>query len=159
MSYPHAAHGRSLGEIARVLEKVELGHLADRLDEEGPWDQILSGGEKQRLAFARILLHRPDIIVLDEATAALDSAGQDRLMELLLQELKEATVVSIGHRPELARFHHRKIVLKRGRKGARLDATHLPPSISTASQICRLNRVRGRVTVTVGDDRIDRSLT
>ena len=72
-------------EIAKVLKKVGLGHLAERLDEEGPWDQTLSGGEKQRLAFARIFLHRPDIIVLDEATAALDSPNQDQLMELLSQ--------------------------------------------------------------------------
>ena len=71
-NYPDAAHSRSAEEIAKALKKVGLGHLVEHLDEEGPWDQILSGGEKQRLAFARIFLHRPDIIVLDEATAALD---------------------------------------------------------------------------------------
>jgi putative ATP-binding cassette transporter len=102
------------------LEKVELGHLTERLDEEAPWDQILSGGEKQRLAFARLLLHRPNIIVLDEATAALDTPSQDRLMTLLSQECRDATIVSIGHRPELARFHHRKIVLGHGPRGAKL---------------------------------------
>jgi putative ATP-binding cassette transporter len=118
VTYPDAAQSRGVEEIAKVLEKVELGHLTERLDEDGPWDQILSGGEKQRLAFARILLQRPDIIVLDEATAALDSPSQDRVMELLLQELREATVVSIGHRAELAAFHHRKIVLLRSQGGA-----------------------------------------
>jgi vitamin B12/bleomycin/antimicrobial peptide transport system ATP-binding/permease protein len=120
VNYPDAAHSRSAGETAEVLEKVELGHLADRLDEEGPWDQILSGGEKQRLAFARLFLHRPDIIVLDEATAALDSRSQDRLMGLLSREFTDATVISIGHRPELAAFHQRKIVLERSRMGAKL---------------------------------------
>src|SRR5262249_15030967 len=64
VTYPDAAQSRSKAESAKVLEKVELGHLAAHLDEEGPWDQILSGGEKQRLAFARLFLHRPDIIVL-----------------------------------------------------------------------------------------------
>jgi putative ATP-binding cassette transporter len=120
VNYPDAAHSRSMAETAKVLEKVELGHLAGRLDEEGPWDLILSGGEKQRLAFARLFLHRPDIIVLDEATAALDSRSQDRMMRLLSREFTDATVVSIGHRAELAAFHQRKIVLERRRTGAKL---------------------------------------
>jgi putative ATP-binding cassette transporter len=119
-TYPEEAESRSVEQVAKVLEKVELGYLVERLDEDGPWDQTLSGGEKQRLAFARVLLHRPDIIVLDEATAALDTPSQDRVMRMLWQELKDATVVSIGHRPELADFHHRKIILRRGRCGARL---------------------------------------
>jgi vitamin B12/bleomycin/antimicrobial peptide transport system ATP-binding/permease protein len=120
VTYPDAAQSRSAEEIANVLDKVELGHLAERLEEDRPWDQILSGGEKQRLAFARILLHRPDIIVLDEATAALDSPSQNRVMELLSQELKDATVISIGHRAELAEFHDRQIILWCGRGGASL---------------------------------------
>jgi putative ATP-binding cassette transporter len=104
------------------LKTVGLGDLAGRLDEEGAWDRILSGGEKQRLAFARLLLQRPDIIVLDEVTAAVDSPSQRRLMELLSHELKEATVVSIGHRPELTAFHERKLVLKHGRRGTKLES-------------------------------------
>jgi vitamin B12/bleomycin/antimicrobial peptide transport system ATP-binding/permease protein len=120
VTYPEAAESRSVEQVAKALEKVELGYLVDRLDEDGTWDQTLSGGEKQRLAFARVLLHRPDIIVLDEATAALDTPSQDRVMTMLWQELKHATVVTIGHRPELAHFHHRKIILRRGDGGARL---------------------------------------
>jgi vitamin B12/bleomycin/antimicrobial peptide transport system ATP-binding/permease protein len=72
------------------------------------------------LAFARIFLHRPDIIVLDEGTAALDSQSEDQLMKLLSQELQEATVISIGHRSELEAFHCRKMVLQRGHGGAKL---------------------------------------
>jgi vitamin B12/bleomycin/antimicrobial peptide transport system ATP-binding/permease protein len=120
VSYPDGPDRRNTGELEAALQAVELGHLAHRLDDEAPWEQILSGGEKQRLAFARVLLHRPDIIVLDEATAALDSPSQHRLMTLLARELAHATVVSIGHRPELADFHHRKLVLERGRAGATL---------------------------------------
>src|SRR5262249_24730365 len=134
VTYPGAAESRSVEQIARVLEKVELGHLVERLDEDRPWDQTLSGGEKQRLAFARILLHRPDIIVLDEATAALDSASQDRVMEVLSQELKDATVVSIGHRAELADFHHRKIILLRGHGGARLVSDGTPSAGGAAPE-------------------------
>ena len=101
------------------MKQVGLGHLVDRLDEEAPWDQTLSGGEKQRLAFARILLHRPDIIVLDEATSALDPESQDKLMDLLTKELNATTIVSVGHRPELEAFHSRKITLERRRGGAK----------------------------------------
>jgi vitamin B12/bleomycin/antimicrobial peptide transport system ATP-binding/permease protein len=72
-----------------------------------------SGGEKQKLVFARILLHRPNIVVLDEATPALDPASQDHLMELLTKELSETTIVSIAHRPELKVFHDCKITLER----------------------------------------------
>jgi vitamin B12/bleomycin/antimicrobial peptide transport system ATP-binding/permease protein len=130
-NYPEAADSRTVEEVAKVLKKVGLGHLIEHLDEERPWDQILSGGEKQRLAFARIFLHRPDIIVLDEATAALDSQSEDRLMELLSQEFKHATVVSVGHRPELEALHGRKIVLQRGRRGAKLvsDVYRIPKPV------------------------------
>jgi putative ATP-binding cassette transporter len=128
VTYPDAVDSWTAAEIANALEKVELGHLADRLDEDAPWDQTLSGGEKQRLGFARLFLLRPDIVVLDEATAALDPASQDRLMALLSEELAHATVLSIGHRPELARFHQRKIVLARGRNGAKLFGEVVRPS-------------------------------
>jgi putative ATP-binding cassette transporter len=102
------------------LGKVGLEHLLDRLDEEAPWEQTLSGGEKQRLTIARVLLHKPDIIVLDEATSALDPKSQDRLMQILSEEMKGLTIISVGHRPELERFHSRKLVLERRRGGAKL---------------------------------------
>ena len=118
--YPDAADSRSVEEIAKAFERVGLEHLVERIDEEGPWDQTLSGGEKQRLAFARIFLHNPDIIVLDEATAALDPKSQDKLMELLSSRPEQTTLISVGHRPELEAFHSRKIVLERRRGGAKL---------------------------------------
>jgi energy-coupling factor transporter ATP-binding protein EcfA2 len=127
----HHAAWRRGGRVAKVLEKVGLGHLVEHLDEEWPWDQTLSGGEKQRLAFARHFLHRPDIIVLDEATAALDLPSQVQLMQLLAKEFDGATVVSVGHRPELEAFHSRKIMLQRGRDGAKLvsDRCLIPKSV------------------------------
>jgi putative ATP-binding cassette transporter len=118
-TYPDAPESRSIEDIAEAFSRVGLDHLVQRLTEEAPWDQTLSGGEKQRLAFSRILLHKPNIVVLDEATAALDPKSQDKLMELLL-ELPHLTLVSVAHRPELEVFHTRKIVLKRRPDGAKL---------------------------------------
>jgi vitamin B12/bleomycin/antimicrobial peptide transport system ATP-binding/permease protein len=136
VNYPDPAFSRSEEQIAKVLKTVGLGHLAGRLDEEGPWHRTLSGGEKQRLAFARIFLQSPDIIVLDEVTSAVDSPSQDRLMELLSQELKEATVLSIGHRSELTAFHERKLVLKHGRSGTKL----VSDTATTTEPISLMNR-------------------
>jgi putative ATP-binding cassette transporter len=118
-TYPDPAESRSIEEVAQAFRRVGLEHLIDRLDEEAPWDQTLSGGEKQRLAFARIFLHKPDIIVLDEATAALDPNSQDELMAHLSERPEQTTLVSVGHRPELEAFHNRKILLERRRGGAK----------------------------------------
>jgi putative ATP-binding cassette transporter len=119
-TYPDPAESRSVEDVAQAFRRVGLEHLVDRLDDEAPWDQTLSGGEKQRLAFARIFLHKPDIIVLDEATAALDPNSQDELMAHLSERPEETTLVSVGHRPELEAFHSRKITLERRRGGAKL---------------------------------------
>jgi putative ATP-binding cassette transporter len=119
-AYPAGAEDWTLEEIGTALDKVGLGHLKEQLEEEAPWDQTLSGGEKQRLAFARLFLHNPDIIVLDEATSALDAKSQDKMMELLNKELPNATIVSVAHRVELEAFHTRKIVLERRKGGAKL---------------------------------------
>jgi putative ATP-binding cassette transporter len=120
VAYPGAAEDWTVEQIGEALRKVGLDHLTDKVEDEAPWDQTLSGGEKQRLAFARLLLHTPDIIVLDEATSALDEKSQDRMMELVTKELPNATIVSVAHRVELEAFHSRKIVLERRKGGARL---------------------------------------
>jgi putative ATP-binding cassette transporter len=120
IAYPGAAEDWTLEEIADALHKVGLDHLREKVEEEAPWDQTLSGGEKQRLAFARVLLHNPDIVVLDEATSALDEKSQDKMMEIVIRELPKATIVSVAHRVELEAFHSRKIVLERRKGGAKL---------------------------------------
>lgn len=119
-SYPAAAEDWSVEQISEVLDKAGLGHLKEKIEEDGPWDQTLSGGEKQRLAFARLFLHRPDIIVLDEATSALDETSQDKMMRLLTEELPNATIISVAHRAELEAYHSRKIILERRKGGAKL---------------------------------------
>ncbi len=120
VAYPGAAEDWEPPQIKDILDKVGLAHLKDKLEEDAPWDQTLSGGEKQRLTIARVLLHRPDIIVLDEATSALDPKSQDELMKLLSEAMEGLTIISVGHRPELEQFHSRKIVLERRSGGAKM---------------------------------------
>jgi putative ATP-binding cassette transporter len=120
VAYPRAADGWTLDEIKASLHTVGLDYLTDKLEDDAPWDHTLSGGEKQRLAFARLLLHKPDIIVLDEATSALDEKSQDKIMEMLIHELPTVTILSVGHRAELEAFHSRKITLERREGGAKL---------------------------------------
>ncbi|MBR0800929.1 ABC transporter ATP-binding protein/permease [Bradyrhizobium jicamae] len=120
VAYPGSADSWDDNEIAAALQKVGLDHLKEKVEEEAPWDQTLSGGEKQRLAFARLLLHNPDIVVLDEATSALDEKSQDKMMEILMKELPKATIVSVAHRVELEAYHSRKITLERRKGGAKL---------------------------------------
>ena len=120
VTYPLSPEEVDDAVVRATVEDVGLGHFLDRLDEDANWEHVLSGGEKQRLAFARALLQRPDTIVMDEATAALDPLSQEHLMRLLLERLPEATVISVGHRAELEAFHTRKLVLEYHADGARL---------------------------------------
>jgi vitamin B12/bleomycin/antimicrobial peptide transport system ATP-binding/permease protein len=120
IAYPGAEHDWRDEQVCEALHKVGLDHLKEKVGEEGPWDQTLSGGEKQRLAFARLILHNPDIVVLDEATSALDEKSQDKMMQMVTEELPKATIVSVAHRAELEAFHSRKIVLERRKGGAKL---------------------------------------
>ena len=146
-AYPAAAEDWTVEEVTAALKQAGLGHLAERVEEEAPWDQTLSGGEKQRLAITRLLLHKPDIVVLDEATSALDPASQDLLMQLVSDELPNATIVSVGHRPELEAFHSRKIVLERRKGGARLvhdiELTPTPRRGRLLRRLFRRQRRRG----------------
>jgi len=120
VSYPRPADSWTPDEIDKALEKVGLEQLKEKIEDDAPWDHTLSGGEKQRLAFARLLLHKPNIIVLDEATSALDEKTQDIIMGMLIEELPDATVLSVAHRVELEAFHTRKITLEKREGGARL---------------------------------------
>jgi putative ATP-binding cassette transporter len=113
-------------EIAAILDECGLAEWADRLDAVERWDQILSSGERQRLALARLFLQKPAIAVLDEATSALDEASQATLMTLLRTELPATTVISVGQRPEAGAFHDRRFRLLRGEGGARLVAEDQP---------------------------------
>lgn len=120
MLYPKEPNGVTDDDLREALHDVGLDHLRGRLDDEERWDHILSGGEQQRVAFARTLIHKPDWIFMDEATSALDEAGQENVMNLLLEKLPDTAVVSIGHRPGLELFHTRELELEPGKEGAEL---------------------------------------
>ncbi len=113
LCYPDTADHYTDAELKRVLTDCDLPQLATRLDEVQHWAQQLSGGEQQRIAFARALLQKPDWLFMDEGTASLDEASEARLYALLRTQLPHTTVVSIGHRPALMQFHDHRIELRR----------------------------------------------
>ncbi len=109
--YPAEPGTFSNATIAETLAAVGLPELAPRLDEEAHWNRMLSVGEQQRLAIARALLHAPDFLFLDEATASLDEPAEAGLYQLLRTRLKDTTIVSIGHRSTLNAFHDKQLTL------------------------------------------------
>jgi putative ATP-binding cassette transporter len=113
LAYPGTPSSFSDKAAAAVLEKCRLAPLAARLRDDAPWEKILSPGEKQRLGFARALLHRPAFLFLDEATSALDAECEHALMTLLRDELPRTAVISVAHRDSLAQFHDHTLNLSR----------------------------------------------
>ena len=111
LSYPLSAAGAE-ERLRDALEKVGLSPLASRLDAIDDWSRILSLGEQQRLAFARVLLVRPSFVFLDEATSALDEPREEELYALLRRELPEMGIVSVGHRSTLRAAHDEELHLK-----------------------------------------------
>ena len=111
--YPAEPNTCSSELVGNALASVGLPQLVSRLEEEAHWNRMLSLGEQQRLGLARALLHAPQYLFLDEATASLDEASEAALYRLLADKLPATTVVSIGHRSTLAAFHQRNVVLVR----------------------------------------------
>ena len=109
--YPAAPGAFQAAQIRDAVIAVGLPDLAERLREDGHWNRMLSLGEQQRLGLARALLHGPDYLFLDEATASLDEPSEARLYRLLAEKLPQATIVSIGHRATLDAFHTRKVAM------------------------------------------------
>lgn len=113
IAYPQLDHQPARTELEAALHLVGLSYLVPQLDEDGNWAQRLSGGEQQRLGFARVLLMRPQIVFLDEATSALDEAAESALYRLLRDAEWHPTIVSVGHHGTLRRFHESVIDLGR----------------------------------------------
>ena len=109
ITYPEPSGTYSREEMVKALQLVGMADYAARLDEEGHWNMICSGGEQQRLAIARALLFKPDYMFFDEATASMDEPSEMELYTMLNEEAKDATIISIGHRSSLAQFHDRTL--------------------------------------------------
>jgi len=105
-------------EVREALRAVGLGRFAAELERRDNWAHVLSGGEQQRLAFARALLSHPDWLFLDEATSALPDEDQAALYRLIGERLPGTTLVSIGHRASLAGFHERHLAWQAVGEGA-----------------------------------------
>jgi putative ATP-binding cassette transporter len=122
VTYPGDESNFSDTQVADALKAVGLAQLGGALERSENWAQVLSGGEQQRLAFARALLNQPDWLFLDEATASLPEEDQDALYRLLKERLPQTTLVSIGHRASLRERHDRRFAWQ----GDRLVPAHGP---------------------------------
>jgi putative ATP-binding cassette transporter len=126
--YPHLDQEASDGELREALGKVNLADLPERVggfDVEMDWGLLLSLGEQQRLAFARLLLSRPRYAVLDEATSALDVTNEARLYGQL--QRSGATFISVGHRPSLLAYHDQVLELRGGGDWRLMPAPEFQP--------------------------------
>ncbi|SEM30019.1 putative ATP-binding cassette transporter [Pseudomonas sp. ok272] len=114
LSYPQSGDTYSHERYVHVLEACRLPHLVARLDEANHWQRMLSPGEQQRLAFARALLYAPQWLYMDEATSAMDEEDEASLYQALIDHLPGLSIVSVGHRSSLKRFHPRHVRIDSG---------------------------------------------
>lgn len=110
--YPDASVNIPESQIKEVMLQCKLEWLSDDLERVEDWSHVLSLGEQQRIAFARVLLQKPEWLFLDEATSALDEATEKLLYKLVRDKLKGTTIVSVGHRSTLNAFHNMKLTIE-----------------------------------------------
>lgn len=111
LAYPSESCSFGEEDVRQALAVARLTELIPLLDQENDWSQILSLGEQQRLAFVRAALSRPDWLVLDEATSAIDEETEASLYEWLRKALPQTAIISVGHRSILERFHDQVLQL------------------------------------------------
>jgi putative ATP-binding cassette transporter len=134
LAYPAPLKSFAKSAVKAALERCGLGYLIERLDEIERWDRVLSVGEQQRVAFARLLLHKPGWVFMDEATSALDEEIQKSMMNLFRDELAGSTLISIAHRPGLDAFHDRTLSLIKSATGAHLVTKRRHPASESPSR-------------------------
>lgn len=119
--YPGAPAGFDDAALTALMQKCRIGYLAGKLELAADWSHVLSVGEQQRLAFVRAHVQRPAWLFLDEATSALDEETEAVMYGLLAELLPQTTVVSVGHRSTLNRFHSLALRLDKERQSAALE--------------------------------------
>ena len=107
-------------ELLYLLDLCQIGYLRDKLDLVADWSHVLSVGEQQRLAFVRAHIQEPKWLFLDEATSALDEDTEAAMYALLAERLRQTTLVSIGHRSTLNKYHELMLVIDKQTKSVRL---------------------------------------
>ncbi|WP_084352497.1 ABC transporter ATP-binding protein/permease [Millisia brevis] len=112
--YPADPAGFGDADLRTALVRVQLGHLAERLDQEADWAKILSPGEQQRVAFARVILLRPSAVFLDEATSAIDEGLEHWLYSLIREELPNLIMISVAHRSTIEGHHTHRLNIDGG---------------------------------------------
>ncbi len=112
-AYPEPALEASDEAMRQALTAAGLDHLATHLGEQARWDQRLSNGERQRFGVARVLLHKPDILVLDDALSALDETSQIALVRKLRAALPQAVIISLGQSQPPAGLHDKIVIIER----------------------------------------------
>jgi putative ATP-binding cassette transporter len=130
LSYPDEGAAHDSGALRSALADAGLAHLADKLDQAGRWDQSLSTGERQRLSIARLVLHRPDVVILDDALTALDEATRLDLLGRLRELVPEAAILNVGQSPRSVPGASRSVTLERYGDGTVLrDDVHVRQSV------------------------------
>ena len=135
LAYPEPATKYDDTALQTALTQALLPHLAERLDDHEAWGQMLSGGEQQRLAIARVLLKKPQWLFADEATSALDAEAENTLYKRLLAGvlLAKGAIISIAHRPSVAAFHNQTWTLKKTTTTDASDASSTAATYTVAA--------------------------
>lgn len=108
-------------ELIYLMDLCQIGYLKDKLDLEADWSHVLSAGEQQRLAFVRAHIQHPQWLFLDEATSALDEDTEANMYSLLQERLQQTTVVSVGHRSTLNKYHELVLRLNKSTRQVTLE--------------------------------------
>lgn len=102
--------------MKQLMEDCHIGYLSKYMKEEADWSHVFSGGEQQRLAFVRAMVYQPAWLFMDESTSALDEATEAAMYKLLTDKMPHTTVVSVGHRSTLTKFHQATLLLDKDAK-------------------------------------------